>query len=149
MRPVSRRYLGQGRCVQTPQWRGSWRSTLWTWWCRWWPTWGWCARPGMPGPRLWGPPWGSPSARTHRGSDTWTEAPGVFLAQWVPKNQRTNKLTLMSLSWISSTMTWLMPLIPASSFRRRTPETQKTLRSTRPDRQIASPAQRSNHGFAA
>lgn len=36
-----------------------------------------------------------------------------------------------------------MPLIPASSFRRRTPETQKTLRSTRPDRQIASSAQRS------
>lgn len=33
------------------------------------------------------------------------------------------ELTLRSLSWISSTMTWLMPLIPASSFLRRTPET--------------------------
>lgn len=37
-----------------------------------------------------------------------------------------SELTLMSLSWISSTITWLMPLIPASSFRSKTPETENT-----------------------
>lgn len=31
-------YLVLGMCGRTPRWQGSWRSTLWTWWCRWWQT---------------------------------------------------------------------------------------------------------------